>query len=88
MRNCESSPIIPCNLCGSQPNLQRQAVKAMLQQWDLTNPGRVQNIFNSLTRVTASHLLDRDLFDFGGLSMDDLPHLHEFDTAIDATQVL
>jgi len=81
-------PIIPCNLCGSQPNLQRQAVKAMLQQWDQTNPGRVQNIFNSLTRVTASHLLDRELFDFAGLSMNDLPQLHEFDTAIDATQVL
>ena len=81
-------PIIPCNRCGSQPNLQRQAVKAMLQQWDQTNPGRVQNIFNSLTRVTASHLLDRDLFDFAGLSMNDLHHLHEFDTAIDATQVL
>lgn len=81
-------PIIPCNLCGSQPNLQRQAMKAMLQQWDQTNPGRVQNIFNSLTRVTASHLLDRDLFDFAGLSMDDCHHLREFDTAIDATQVL
>jgi len=81
-------PIIPCNLCGSQPNLQRQAVKAMLQQWDQTNPGRVQNIFNSLTRVTASHLLDLNLFDFAGLSMNDLSHLHELDTAIDATLVL
>ena len=80
-------PIIPCNLCGSQPNLQRQAVKAMLQQWDLSNPGRVQNIFNSLTRVTASHLLDRELFDFAGLSMTDSNHLQDFDTAIDAAQV-
>ena len=80
-------PIIPCNLCGSQPNLQRQMVKAMLQQWDLSNPGRVQNIFNSLTRVTASHLLDRELFDFAGLSMTDSNHLQDFDTAIDAAQV-
>lgn len=81
-------PIIPCNLCGSQPNLQRQMVKAMLQQWDDTNPGRVQNIFNALTRVTASHLLDRDLFDFAGLTLDDSSHLEEFDVAIDATQGL
>jgi len=80
-------PIIPCNLCGSQPNLQRQAVKAMLQQWDLQNPGRVQNIFNSLTRVTASHLLDPALFDFAGLSMADTKNLQEFDTAIDAAQL-
>lgn len=80
-------PIIPCNLCGSQLNLQRQAVKAMLQQWDLSNPGRVQNIFNSLTRVTASHLLDRDLFDFENLSMDNFAQLQEFDNSIDAMQV-
>jgi len=80
-------PIIPCNLCGSQPNLQRQAVKAMLQQWDLQNPGRVQNIFNSLTRVTASHLLDPALFDFAGLSMADTKNLQEFDSAIDAAQL-
>ena len=57
-------PIIPCNLCGSQPNLQRQAVKAMLRDWDRTHPGRVENILNALCRVTPSHLLDRDLFDF------------------------
>ncbi len=77
-------PIIPCNLCGSQPNLQRQTIKAMLKEWDLKNPGRVQNIFNSLTRVTASHLLDKDLFDFAGLTLEDSSQLREFDTAIDA----
>ncbi len=60
-------PIIPCNLCGSQPNLQRQAIKAMLRQWDKSHPGRVDNILKSLCRVTPSHLLDRDLFDFGNL---------------------
>ena len=57
-------PIIPCNLCGSQPRLQRQAIKAMLQQWDKTHPGRVDNILKSLCQVTPSHLLDRRLFDF------------------------
>ena len=80
-------PIIPCNLCGSQPNLQRQSIKAMLKDWDLSNPGRVQNIFNALTRVTASHLLDQNLFDFAGLTLDDSPRLQEFDTAIDSSQI-
>lgn len=79
-------PIIPCNLCGSQPNLQRQNVKAMLQQWDENNPGRVQNIFNALTRVTPSHLLDRDLFDFTGLSLNDADDIQELDYAIDAME--
>lgn len=60
-------PIIPCNLCGSQPNLQRQAIKAMLQQWDRSHPGRVDNILKSLCQVTPSHLLDRELFDFENL---------------------
>jgi len=57
-------PIIPCNLCGSQPNLQRQAIKSMLRQWDSTHPGRVDNILGSLCRVTPSHLLDRELYEF------------------------
>jgi len=60
-------PIIPCDLCGSQPNLQRQAIKAMLQQWERSHPGRVDNILKSLCQVTPSHLLDRKLFDFTGL---------------------
>jgi tRNA 2-thiocytidine biosynthesis protein TtcA len=60
-------PIIPCNLCGSQPNLQRQAIKAMLQQWDKASPGRVDNILRSLCQVTPSHLLDRNLYDFENL---------------------
>ena len=57
-------PIIPCNLCGSQPNLQRQSVKSMLKEWDRLYPGRVESILNSLCHVTPSHLLDRKLFDF------------------------
>ena len=61
-------PIIPCNLCGSQENLQRQTVKTMLREWDRTHPGRVRNILNSLCRVTPSHLLDNELFDFRKIS--------------------
>jgi tRNA 2-thiocytidine biosynthesis protein TtcA len=66
-------PIIPCNLCGSQANLQRQEVKRMLAQWDRRRPGRVQNIFNSLARVVPSHLMDRGLFDFKGLAATGRP---------------
>ncbi len=60
-------PIVPCNLCGSQPRLQRQAIKTMLHQWDKAHPGRVDNILKSLCQVTPSHLLDRNLFDFDNL---------------------
>jgi tRNA 2-thiocytidine biosynthesis protein TtcA len=57
-------PIIPCNLCGSQDNLQRQAVRGMLAEWERQQPGRSENIFRALTRVSPSHLADRQLFDF------------------------
>ena len=57
-------PIIPCDLCGSQDQLQRKQVKQLLRQWEKEFPGRVETIFNSLQRVTPSHLLDRKLFDF------------------------
>jgi len=57
-------PIIPCNLCGSQANLQRQEIKRMLAEWDRRHPGRVQTIFNSLTRVVPPHLADAELFPF------------------------
>ena len=60
-------PIIPCNLCGSQPNLERQNIKAMLTDWEKQRPGRTLNIFRALSRVEPSHLLDTDLFDFIGL---------------------
>lgn len=63
-------PIIPCNLCGSQENLQRQTIKAMLKEWDKKFPGRTETIFGALTRVSPSHLADTDLFDFMGLSID------------------
>ncbi len=60
-------PIIACNLCGSQDNLQRQVIKEMLQVWDKQYPGRMETIFRSLTDVVPSHLLDTTLFDFTGL---------------------
>ena len=78
-------PIIPCNLCGSQENLQRQNIKSMLNEWDRKQPGRVNNIFKSMARITRSHLMDRDLFDFEGLSIDQADSLKELDIAFDAS---
>ena len=63
-------PIIPCNLCGSQENLQRQSIKAMLTEWDKKTPGRVESIFKSLQNVSPSQLADRNLFDFENLPLD------------------
>ncbi|MGB4498402.1 MAG: tRNA 2-thiocytidine(32) synthetase TtcA [Methylococcaceae bacterium] len=60
-------PIIPCNLCGSQQNLQRQAMKDMLKVWDKQFPGRLETIFTSLQNVAPSQLADRNLFDFVNL---------------------
>ena len=57
-------PIIPCNLCGSQPNLQRQNIKAMLQDWDKNHPGRIESMFTAIQNVVPSHLCDSELFDF------------------------
>ena len=57
-------PIIPCNLCGSQENLQRPKIKAMLQEWDKEFPGRLESIFRSMTDVVPSHLLDKKLHNF------------------------
>ena len=60
-------PIIPCNLCGSQTNLQRQAIKEMLKDWDQKFPGRVETIFRSISNVSLSQLADINLFPFGEL---------------------
>jgi tRNA 2-thiocytidine biosynthesis protein TtcA len=60
-------PIIPCNLCGSQPNLQRQAVKEMLREWDRKFPGRIENMFRAMQNIVPSHLADGELFDFRNL---------------------
>lgn len=68
-------PIIPCNLCGSQPNLQRQIIKEMLQDWDKRFPGRLESMFSALQNVVPSHLADTQLFDFSGLVKGQvLPH--------------
>jgi len=63
-------PIIPCSLCGSQDNLQRQVVRAMLREWEKRNPGRIESILRALSDVRPSHLMDRRLFDFTGLRPD------------------
>jgi tRNA 2-thiocytidine biosynthesis protein TtcA len=60
-------PIIPCNLCGSQENLQRQVVKDMMREWQKKFPGRLETMFASLQRVSPSHLLDAQQFDFKNL---------------------
>ena len=62
-------PIIPCDLCGSQEQLQRKQVKAMLRDWEKQHPGRVESIFSALSSVTPSHLLDRVLHDFANLQV-------------------
>ena len=61
-------PIIPCTLCGSQENLSRKQVKAMLAEWEKRFPGRVENILRSLQSVTPSHLIDRNRFDFSAVA--------------------
>ena len=61
-------PIIPCDLCGSQENLERVKIKNMLRAWEEATPGRIEQIFRGLQRVRLSHLADRSLFDFEGLS--------------------
>jgi|TARA_B110000438_G_scaffold298911_2_gene348031 tRNA 2-thiocytidine biosynthesis protein TtcA len=60
-------PIIPCNLCGSQDNLQRQAIKSMLQEWDKQYPGRIESIFRSIANISPSQLADDNYFPFKGL---------------------
>jgi tRNA 2-thiocytidine biosynthesis protein TtcA len=66
-------PIIPCDLCGSQEQLQRKQVKAMLREWERQNPGRVESIFTALSNITPSHLLDRAQFDFTKIAATDEP---------------
>jgi tRNA 2-thiocytidine biosynthesis protein TtcA len=82
-------PIIPCNLCGSQEHLQRRQVTAMLREWEKKHPGRVDSVFNALSKIVPSHLMDASLFDFaavrasgraepdGDLAFDDEPALFE-----------
>ena len=65
--NGRAFPIIPCTLCGSQPNMQRQAIKQMLAAWEEQYPGRSESIFSALRAVEPAHLADTRLFDFAGL---------------------
>jgi tRNA 2-thiocytidine biosynthesis protein TtcA len=62
-------PIIPCDLCGSQPNLQRQVMKEMLREWETKHPGRVENLFRSMHHIVPSHLMDSEAFDFKNLEI-------------------
>jgi tRNA 2-thiocytidine biosynthesis protein TtcA len=63
-------PIIPCNLCGSQDNLQRQKIREMMEGWDKRFPGRSESVFTALQNVVPSHLADNKLFDFSSLNLD------------------
>ncbi|WP_340679874.1 tRNA 2-thiocytidine(32) synthetase TtcA [Paraglaciecola sp.] len=67
-------PIIPCNLCGSQENLQRQAIKGMLSDWQQRYPGRIESMSTALQNVIPSHLADNSQFDFAGLKTQDTPY--------------
>jgi len=62
-------PIIPCDLCGSQPNLQRQVMKEMLRDWEKKHPGRVENLFRSMHHIVPAHLMDSEAFDFQNLEI-------------------
>jgi len=79
-------PIIPCNLCGSQTNLQRVVVGDMLRDWDKRFPGRLESMFRSLQHVVPSHLADPKRFDFKGLKTQDTP-FEDGDTAFDALEL-
>lgn len=69
----QNYPIIPCNLCGSQENLQRQNIKNMCQDWDKQFPGRIESIFRSMANVSLSQLADRNNFDFESLRVSGIP---------------
>ena len=80
-------PIIPCNLCGSQPNLQRQVVKEMLNTWDRQYPGRLETMFSAMQNITLSHMCDPKLFDFKGIKHGQMINGIEGDTAFDEEQI-
>lgn len=78
-------PIIPCTLCGSQENLQRKQVAAMLREWEKKHPGRVENMFSALQNVVPSHLMDGTHYDFRGLKTTGLPS-EDGDKAFDSEE--
>jgi len=79
-------PIIPCNLCGSQQNLQRVKIAEMLRGWEREDPGRVERIFDAMSRITPSHLMDRNLFPFATLQPSGVADT-DGDRAFDADDV-
>jgi len=79
--NYREFPIIPCNLCGSQENLQRQNVKAMLAQWECEQPGRIESIFSAMQNIAPSQMSDRALFDFESLAIDRSQERAEYEYA-------
>ena len=78
-------PIIPCNLCGSQENLQRQKIKEMMADWDKRFPGRTESVLTAMQNVVPSHLADNRFFDFQGLTLD--TPVDEGDIAFDAPEM-
>lgn len=78
-------PIIPCNLCGSQENLQRASIKEMLQDWDKRFPGRIETMFKAMCNVVPSHLADENLFDFKGLQQGYAHGIADPDTVLRLT---
>ncbi len=62
-------PIIPCNLCGSQSNLQRQKIREMMEDWDRRYPGRTESVFTAMQNILPSHLADNAQFDFRRLTL-------------------
>ena len=78
-------PIIPCNLCGSQQNLQRQKIREMMQDWDHRFPGRTESVFTAMQNIVPSHLADNQLFDFRGLTLE--TPVEEGDIAFDSPEL-
>ncbi|PKO87793.1 MAG: tRNA 2-thiocytidine(32) synthetase TtcA [Betaproteobacteria bacterium HGW-Betaproteobacteria-12] len=78
-------PIIPCNLCGSQDNLQRQKIREMMQDWDKRYPGRTEAVFTAMQNIVPSHLADNGLFDFRGLNLE--TPVEEGDIAFDTPEM-
>ena len=78
-------PIIPCNLCGSQENLQRQKIKEMMADWDKRFPGRTESVLTAMQNVVPSHLADNRFFDFQGLTLD--TPVDEGDIAFDTPEM-
>ena len=80
-------PIIPCNLCGSQKNLQRQKIREMMAEWDQRYPGRTESVFTALQNIVPSHLADNALFNFNGLRVGkELEEMDGGDTVFDGPQ--